>query len=161
MPRKSAALLPFRFAAGTLEVFLVHPGGPYWAKKDDGAWSIAKGEYGDDEDPLAAAQREFTEETGFVADGTFIPLGTVKQKGGKLVTAWAFRGDFDATRARSNSFTMEWPPRSGKTEAFPEVDRSSWFSIHEASTKIIEGQRPLLEALVTATSRRSEHDDSA
>jgi predicted NUDIX family NTP pyrophosphohydrolase len=148
VPKKSAALLPFRYAGDVLEVFLVHPGGPYWAAKDDGAWSLAKGEYADGEDALVAAQREFTEETGFVASGEFLPLQTARQKSGKVVTAWAFRADFDAAQLRSNLFSMEWPPRSRKTEEFPEVDRGAWFSIDQANVKLIEGQRPFLTRLL-------------
>jgi len=147
MPKKSAALLPFRDNGDTVEVFLVHPGGPYWAGKDNGAWSLAKGECEDSEEPLAAARREFTEETGFIATGEFLPLGSVRQKSGKVVTAWAFRGDFDAAQLRSNAFSMEWPPRSGKMQSFPEIDRGAWLSIHDANAKLIEGQRPFLSRL--------------
>ena len=147
MPGKSAALLPFRYVDGVLQVLLVHPGGPFWARKDDGAWSIAKGEYADDEDALVAAQREFTEETGFTAAGEFIPLGSAKQKSGKVVTAWAVRGDFDVAGLRSNLFAMEWPPRSGTRQEFPEVDRGEWFSVDAANVKLIEGQRVFLTRL--------------
>jgi predicted NUDIX family NTP pyrophosphohydrolase len=148
MSRKSAGLLPYRYIGGTLEVFLVHPGGPYWAKKDDGAWSIAKGEYSDEEDALIAARREFTEETGFVPAGEFLPLESARQKSGKVITAWAFRGDFDAAGLQSNLFSMEWPPRSGNMAEFPEVDRGAWFSIDEANVKLIEGQRLFLTRLL-------------
>jgi predicted NUDIX family NTP pyrophosphohydrolase len=130
-----------------LEVFLVHPGGPFWARKDAGAWSLAKGEYGPSEDPLEAAKREFQEETGFPAEGEFLPLGDVRQPGGKQVTAWAFRGDFDPARLRSNRFTLEWPPRSGRWREFPEVDRGAWFTLAEARRRLHPGQRPLLETL--------------
>jgi len=147
VPKRSAALLPFRYNGDILEVFLVHPGGPYWAGKDDGVWSLAKGEYGDDEEPFAAAQREFTEETGFTAAGEFLSLETTKQKSGKVITAWAFRGDFDATQLHSNLFSMEWPPRSGTMRSFPEVDRGAWYSIDVAHTKLFEGQRPFLTRL--------------
>jgi predicted NUDIX family NTP pyrophosphohydrolase len=153
VPKKSAALLPFRYAANMLEVFLVHPGGPYWASKEDGAWSLPKGEYGDGEDAFTAALREFHEETGFIATGPFIALDSARQKGGKVVTAWAFRGDFDATQLRSNLFSMEWPPKSGAMREFPEVDRGGWFSIDVAQTKLIEGQRPLLRALAATLAR--------
>jgi predicted NUDIX family NTP pyrophosphohydrolase len=147
MPKRSAALLPFRYRNDTAEVLLVHPGGPFWAGKDDGSWSLAKGEYEADEDPLAAARREFTEETGFVAAGEFLSLGEVRQKSGKFVTAWAFDGDFDASLARSNSFSMEWPPRSGRMQDFPEVDRAEWFAMEIARERLLEGQRPFLDAL--------------
>jgi predicted NUDIX family NTP pyrophosphohydrolase len=149
VPKKSAALLPFRYNGDTLEVFLVHPGGPYWAAKDNGAWSLPKGEYGDNEEPIAAARREFSEETGFTATGEFLPLDSARQKSGKVITAWAFRGDFDAAQLQSNLFSMEWPPRSGTIQSFPEVDRGAWFSIEMAQTKLINGQRPFLRTLVT------------
>src|SRR5688572_7365467 len=119
MPQRSAGLLMFRGSAPALEVLLVHPGGPYWAKKDEGAWTIPKGLIGADEDPLAAAIREMTEETGVTPHGPYLPLGAVRQKAGKEVHAWAFRGDCDAAAIRSNTFTMEWPPRSGRQQAFP------------------------------------------
>ncbi len=147
--RRSAGLLPYRLAAGGCEVFLVHPGGPFWAKKDAGAWTIAKGEY-EDEEPLDAARREFREETGFVASGELLPLGEVKQPGGKIVVAWAFRGDFDPAAAVSNTFEMEWPPRSGRRREFPEVDRAAWFTLEVAQAKILAGQRPFLARLATA-----------
>jgi predicted NUDIX family NTP pyrophosphohydrolase len=153
MSKKSAGLLLFRERSNNLEVLLVHPGGPFWAKKDDGAWSIPKGEFGDGEDPLAAARREFEEELGAVADGEFISLDTVKQPGGKLVHAWGVRGDFDPSALRSNTFSMEWPPRSGRQREFPEVDRAGWFGIDAARTKILEGQAPLLDRLLARTSR--------
>ena len=131
------------------EVLLAHPGGPYWARKDDGAWTLPKGECGDGEDPLAAAQREFTEETGFAACGPFLPLGEVRQKSGKRILAWAFAGDCDPAQLRSNTFEMEWPPRSGRRTAFVEVDRAQWFSLGEARRKLIEAQLPLLDRLAT------------
>jgi len=131
----------------SLEVFLVHPGGPFWSKKDAGAWSIPKGESLETEDALDAARREFHEETGFVAQGEFLDLGTVKQAGGKFVSAWAFEGDCDPADLISNSCQIEWPPRSGRTLEFPEVDRGAWFSIVEARERILQGQRPFLEAL--------------
>jgi len=137
----------FRRPDGVLEVFLVHPGGPFWAKKDLGAWSIPKGEYLDAEDPLEAAKREFREETGFVAKGDFISLGQVKQAGGKIVVAWAFEGDADASQLKSNSFEMEWPPRSGRRLEVPEVDRGGWFNIEAARERILGGQLPLLDIL--------------
>lgn len=147
MPKRSAGLLVFRRRATGVEVFLVHPGGPSWAKKDDGAWSIPKGEYGDDEEPLQAAQREFTEETGQSVTGEFIPLGEVKQAGGKLVIAWAVEADVDESRVVSNTFTMEWPPRSGKSREFPEVDRAGWFTIEQAALKIVPAQARFLTSI--------------
>ncbi len=144
---RSAGLLPFRHRDGVLEVFLVHPGGPFWAGKDAGVWSLAKGEYGPGEDPLEAAKREFQEETGFPAEGDLLPLGEVRQPGGKQVAAWAFRGDFDPALLRSNRFTLEWPPRSGRLREFPEVDRGAWFPLAEARRRVNAGQRPLLETL--------------
>jgi predicted NUDIX family NTP pyrophosphohydrolase len=147
MPKRSAGLLLYRLTGGEVEVFLVHPGGPYWAKKNEGAWSIPKGEIDEGEDPLAAARREFKEETGVWPEGEAIPLGTVRQPGGKLVTAFAVEGDLDADTIRSNTFTMEWPPRSGRMRAFPEVDRAGWFGKEEAERKILKGQRAILDAL--------------
>lgn len=128
----------------------MHPGGPFWARKDDGAWSIPKGEYAGDEDPLAAARREFGEETGFAADGRFIDLGELRQPGGKIVTVWMLEGDCDPAQLRSNTFAMEWPPRSGRQVEFPEVDRGCWYSIADARTKLSGGQRPFLDRLVGA-----------
>ena len=147
MTKHSAGLLMYRFREGVLEAFLVHPGGPFWAKKDLGAWSIPKGEYNPDEDALAAARREFTEETGFPAEGEFIPLAPLKQPSGKLIQAWAFDGDCNPAAVRSNTFTMEWPPRSGTTKKFPEIDRAGWFTLEEAKVKIIKGQAGFLEEL--------------
>jgi len=150
MPKTSAGLLPYRNSAATLEIFLVHPGGPFWAKKDHGAWSIPKGELLAGEDPLAAAQREFQEETGLTVSGPFAPLTPVKQPGGKIVHAWALQApDLDPAAIRSNSFSLEWPPRSGKAREFPEVDRAAWFPVHEARKKILKGQLPLLDELQT------------
>jgi len=137
----------YRYRDAALEVFLVHPGGPFWAKKDVGAWTIPKGEYGDGEDPLAAARREFEEETGFSASGDFIDLGTIKQSGGKLVHVWAFEGDCDPAALVSNHFQMEWPPRSGRLAEFPEVDRGAWFSLAEARERILASQQPILNLL--------------
>ena len=153
MARKSAGLVLFRQRAGELEVLLVHPGGPFWAKKDDGVWSIPKGEIGDGEDPLAAARREVREETGASPDGAFIPLTPVRQPGGKVVHAWAIEGDVDSATITSNTFEMEWPPRSGRQHTFPEVDRAAWFTISEARSKILRGQLPLLDALARAHTR--------
>jgi predicted NUDIX family NTP pyrophosphohydrolase len=127
----------------------VHPGGPYWARKDAGAWSIPKGEYEDGEDPQACALREFEEELGTaLPPGELIELGDVKQKGGKVVTAWAAEGDLDADAVRSNTFTMEWPPRSGRTAEFPEIDRATWFGIEAARTKLVTAQAEFLDRLV-------------
>jgi predicted NUDIX family NTP pyrophosphohydrolase len=140
-------LLPYRRKNDRTEVFLVHPGGPFWANKDDGAWSLPKGEYAPEEDALEAARREFLEETGIEAAGAFLALGEVKQPGGKRVIAWAVEQDADAASIRSNRFSMEWPPRSGKTQEFPEVDRAGWFPIAEARRKILKGQIPFLERL--------------
>ncbi|HZB90371.1 MAG TPA: NUDIX domain-containing protein [Stellaceae bacterium] len=148
MPKTSAGLLLYRRRGAALEVLLVHPGGPFWAKKDDGAWSIPKGEAAAGEDLLALARREFAEETGFPVDGTFRPLAPVRQAGGKIVHAWAVEGDLDPAAIRSNRFTLEWPPRSGRREEFPEIDRGAWFTLDEARRKINQGQAPLLDGLV-------------
>jgi predicted NUDIX family NTP pyrophosphohydrolase len=147
MPKKSAGLLLYRNTPHGVEVFLVHPGGPFWAKKDDGAWSVPKGEFAEDEDTLPAAKREFLEETGFTIDGTFEPLAPVKQPGGKMVYAWCLEADVDASATRSNTFSLEWPPRSGKFREFPEVDRAAWFDLTRARRKILKGQVPLLDQL--------------
>jgi predicted NUDIX family NTP pyrophosphohydrolase len=147
MPRSSAGLLCYRRNAGEFEVLLVHPGGPFWARKDDGAWTIPKGHVGDAEDPLEAAVREFFEETGSTADGTFIALDPVRQAGGKVVMAWAFEGDLDTATIKSNTFSMEWPPRSGRHRDFPEIDRAEWFPLSRARQKIIGGQVALLDQL--------------
>ena len=148
MPRKtSAGILLHRRRNGALEVFLVHPGGPFWAKKDLGAWSLPKGEFTDGEDPLDAARREFSEETGFPIDGDFRPLTPLRQPSGKIIYAWAVEGDCDAAAVRSNTFEMEWPPKSGQRRAFPEVDRAEWFSLDEARRRIIAGQVGFLEEL--------------
>jgi predicted NUDIX family NTP pyrophosphohydrolase len=128
-------------------VMLVHPGGPFWAKKDLGAWSIPKGLADEGEDLLAAAKREFLEETGATVEGEFLDLGAHKQPGGKIVVAWAHEGDFDPALLKSNTFAIEWPPRSGKTAEFPEVDRAAWYLIDEALEKINKGQRPIVTAL--------------
>jgi predicted NUDIX family NTP pyrophosphohydrolase len=147
MRKRSAGLLMYRIVEGNPEVFLVHMGGPYWVKKDLGAWSIPKGEFESDEDPFEAAKREFLEETGFPAMGEFIPLKELRQPGGKVVSAWAFEGDCDPKAIRSNTFSMEWPPRSGRFQEFPEVDRADWFSPDIAKEKILKGQRPFIEEL--------------
>jgi predicted NUDIX family NTP pyrophosphohydrolase len=147
--RRSAGILLYRIARGEAEVLLVHPGGPYWARKDAGAWSIPKGEYADREDPRACALREFEEETGTaLPPGELLELGDVKQKGGKVVTAWAAEGDLDADAVRSNTFTMEWPPRSGRAAEFPEIDRAGWFEIDAAREKLVAAQTEFLDRLV-------------
>ncbi len=146
MPKLSAGILLYR-SPEAIEVFLVHMGGPYWAKKDEGAWSIPKGEYSEDEDALDAAKREFKEETGFEIEGVFVQLKTLRQKSGKRVSAWAVEGDLDASKVKSNTFEMEWPPKSGKIAEFPEIDRAAWFSIQDAKRKILKGQAGFLDEL--------------
>jgi predicted NUDIX family NTP pyrophosphohydrolase len=136
----------YRFTGSEPGVLLVHPGGPFWAQKDAGAWSIPKGEF-EDEDPLTAARREFLEETGSAVEGEFVALAPVTQKSGKTIQAWAVEGDLDPLTIRSNTFEMEWPPRSGRKQSFPEVDRAAWFSIHDAMEKINPAQRALLVEL--------------
>jgi predicted NUDIX family NTP pyrophosphohydrolase len=159
MGKTSAGILLYRYHGSMLQVFLVHPGGPFWAKKDMGAWSIPKGEFATGDDPLAAALREFEEETGMqlmAANDLFTPLEPVKQKGGKLVYAWALAGDINPALIRSNTFEMEWPPRSGKKQTFPEVDKAAWFNIPEARQKILESQLPLIDALVSTLPANGE-----
>jgi predicted NUDIX family NTP pyrophosphohydrolase len=153
MPIVSAGLLLYRKRGGSLQVFLVHPGGPLWSKKDAGAWSIPKGLVDQGEDPLEGAKREFQEETGFTASGQFIPLRPVKLRSGKVIQAWAIESDCDPGLIKSNAFSMEWPPRSGRQQEFPEVDRAAWFDIGEARQKINQGQAGLLEELERITSR--------
>lgn len=138
----------YRRAGDGVQVLLVHPGGPFWAKKDLGAWSIPKGEYGEGEDPRAAAAREFFEETGTRPAGTFRPLGDLVQPSRKIVSAWAVEGDVDVGAIKSNLFEMEWPPRSGRTASFPEVDRAGWFDPEEARRKILPGQRAFIDRLL-------------
>jgi predicted NUDIX family NTP pyrophosphohydrolase len=145
--RQSAGLLMFRRTPAGIEVLLAHPGGPWWANKDDGAWALPKGEYDDQEEALAAAQREFTEETGIVADGPFLSLGEVRQRSGKLVKAWAFEGDCDPAQLRSDEFEMEWPPHTGRMKRFPEIDRIAWYTPRDARLKILPAQLPFLERL--------------
>jgi predicted NUDIX family NTP pyrophosphohydrolase len=130
-----------------LEILLVHPGGPFWAKKDAGAWSIPKGEFGAEEDPLLAARREFEEETGFELDGSFLPLTPIKQKSGKIIQVWALEGQLDPAAITSNTFSLEWPPRSGQQQEFPEVDRAGWFPLDQAREKIVPGQLGFLQEL--------------
>jgi predicted NUDIX family NTP pyrophosphohydrolase len=146
--KRSAGLLLYRMRDGAPEVLLGHMGGPFWARKDEHAWSIPKGEFGDDEEPLAAARREFAEEVGSPPpDAPALELGEVKQSGGKRVIAFAVEGDLDADAIVSNTFELEWPPRSGRTQAFPEIDRAAWFGLDEARRKVVKGQVPLLDAL--------------
>ncbi|WP_448701009.1 NUDIX domain-containing protein [Mucilaginibacter sp. AW1-3] len=147
MPKQSAGILLYRKSDSRIEFFLVHPGGPFFKNKDDGAWSIPKGEFTDDEDALTAAKREFEEETGLALNGDFIPLTPIKQKGGKTVQAWAVEGNIDAASIKSNNFEIEWPPKSGKMQTFPEVDRAGWFSFDEAIVKINTAQAELVEQL--------------
>ena len=137
----------FRKRETTLQIFLVHPGGPFWKNKDAGSWSIPKGEYAEGEDPLEAAKREFCEETGFEANGEFIPLGQMKQSSGKAIIAWALEGDCLPAAIRSNTFSIEWPPKSGRQQEFPEVDRADWFSLEDARTRIVKGQLGFLDRL--------------
>src|SRR5579859_6940462 len=153
MSKKSAGLLLFRRTAAGLEVLLAHPGGPFWAKKDDGSWSIPKGELAEGEDPLAAAKREFEEEMGVSPAGDFMPLESLKQPGGKVVYAWALHSDFDTSRLKSNTFSMEWPPRSGRRQEFPEVDKAAWFGVEAARVKILKGQAPFLDRLLATAQR--------
>lgn len=143
----SAGILLYRRTRGLAEVFLVHPGGPFWANKDDGAWSIPKGEYETTEDPLTVAKREFHEETGFELRGDCVPLVPVKQPGGKVISAWAVAGDADAGAITSNFFSLEWPPKSGQMKEFPEVDRAEWYDLSRARIKLLPGQRPFLDQL--------------
>jgi len=147
MSKKSAGLLLYREISGHLEVLLVHMGGPFWAKKDEGAWSIPKGEFEDNEDPFSAAKREFTEETGLSVEGEAIPLRPVRQPSGKLIYVWAMERDVDLSHFKSNTFSMEWPPKSGRVQEFPEVDRAAWSAIEEARHKIVRGQVAFLEQL--------------
>jgi predicted NUDIX family NTP pyrophosphohydrolase len=145
--RKSAGILMYKRAGDAIFVLLVHPGGPFWSRRDLGAWSIPKGEYAEDEEPEAAARREFQEEIGSAPEGVLRPLGTVRQGGGKVVTGFAVAGDFDPSSLVSDTFEMEWPPRSGKTQSFAEIDRAEWFELRVAREKILAGQRPFLDRL--------------
>jgi predicted NUDIX family NTP pyrophosphohydrolase len=149
MAKRSAGILLYRVRDGAPEVLLVHPGGPFWAKRDAGAWSIPKGEHEPGEDPRACAMRELEEELGTnpAGDGDLVELGDVRQRSGKVVTAWAVNGDFDPATLRSNTFSMEWPPRSGAMRDFPEVDRAEWFSLGEARERILPAQAPFLDRL--------------
>ncbi len=155
MPKQSAGILLYRFDNVQLQVFLVHPGGPFFRNKDYGAWSIPKGEFLDEEDALTAAKREFEEETGRSIDGKFIPLRTIVQKSGKKVFAWAIEGDIDAETIVSNTFEIEWPPKSGKKQAFPEIDKAAWFDVDTAKLKINQGQVGLIDNLIQLLKTRS------
>jgi predicted NUDIX family NTP pyrophosphohydrolase len=155
MAKSSAGLVMYRIRESIVEVLLVHPGGPFWQKKDEGAWTIPKGEIGPEESAFAAAQREFQEETGIKPHGPFLELGAIKQKGGKTVQAWAFTGDCDPTTIKGNLFEMEWPPASGSFRQFPEIDRAAFFGIEEAKRKINAAQRSLLDELALRTGKSS------
>ena len=152
MPKRSAGLLLYRGPTDAIEVLLVHPGGPYWARRDDGAWSVPKGEIDAGDDPFATAMREFREELGSDPPdtGPAVPLGEIRQAGGKTVLAWAVAGDLDVSEIRSSTFTMEWPPRSGRTAEFPEIDRAAWFSLEAARAKLVSGQVPFIDRLPAA-----------
>jgi len=154
MPKKSAGVLMYRNTADSTEVFLVHPGGPFWAKKDDGAWSIPKGEFAENEDPMEVAKREFQEETSFAVEGHFETLEPARQPSGKIVYAWSVEGDIDASAIHSNNFSIEWPAGSGRVQEFPEVDRAGWFDLSMARTKLLKGQVPLLEQLQQSLTRK-------
>ncbi|HEV8028679.1 MAG TPA: NUDIX domain-containing protein [Stellaceae bacterium] len=158
MAKQSAGVLLYRFRERRPEVFLVHPGGPFWAGKDAGAWSIPKGEAGPGEDLLTRAKLEFAEETGFAVPDALQALRPIKQAGGKVVHAWAAEGNVDAAALRSNGFTLEWPPRSGRQQIFPEVDRAAWFTLAEAREKINKGQSALLDQLEQLLAIRSNPD---
>ncbi|HVU59464.1 MAG TPA: NUDIX domain-containing protein [Candidatus Saccharimonadales bacterium] len=148
MAKQSAGIMLYRLSAGEIEVLLVHPGGPFWAKRDDGAWSIPKGEFEPHEEALHAARREFAEEVGRPApDGALISLGQAKQPGGKVIHAWALQADFDVTGFHSNTFSMEWPPKSGRQQQFPEADKAVWFALPVARQKVVPGQLPFLDRL--------------
>ena len=148
MPRTSAGILLYRLRPAGPEVLLGHMGGPFWTNKDDGGWSIPKGEHGPDEDPLAVARREFAEELGTpVPAQDLLPLGSLRVTSGKVLAVWAVEGDLDAAAAQSNTFTMEWPPRSGRVQEFPEIDRAAWFRLDEARSRLVKGQVPFLDRL--------------
>jgi len=160
MPLHSAGILLYRFTNEELELFLAHPGGPYWVNRDDGVWSIPKGLFDQDEVPLEAAKREFKEETSFEVDGEFIPLGKLKQPGGKIVHAWALEKDIDATQIVSNTYAVEWPYKSDKWRRYPEVDKAGWFGLEEARKKILKGQLSFINRLLEAIGRHSEIEAS-
>jgi predicted NUDIX family NTP pyrophosphohydrolase len=150
MAKQSAGILLYRTNDHQLQVFLVHPGGPFYINKDNGSWSVPKGEFLDEEDPLSAAKREFFEETGQAIEGTYIPLTPIKQKGGKKVYAWAIEGNIDPATIVSNTFELEWPPKSGKIKIFPEIDKAAWFNVEEAKLKINAAQIGLIEELLNS-----------
>jgi predicted NUDIX family NTP pyrophosphohydrolase len=154
--RVSAGLLVYRRRGPAVEVLLVHPGGPFWRARDEGAWSVPKGEVREGEDLLATARREMREETGFAPEGPYVPLAPVRQPGGKVIHAWAVEADWDPSRLTSGTFSMEWPPRSGRVRSFPEVDRAAWFELGEARRRILGGQRGLLEQLAQAVRARAD-----
>ena len=156
MHKLSAGLLMYRKRSDTLEMFLVHPGGPFWQKKDLAAWSIPKGEYSEGDDPFSTALREFEEETSIRPGGIFIPLGEIRQPSGKLVTAWAFEGDCDPSNVKSNSFSMEWPKGSGVVREFPEIDRGEWFNLENSKAKILKGQLGFIDRLAQKVEGRLE-----
>lgn len=158
MPLHGAGILLYRFTKEKLELLLAHPGGPYWANRDDGTWSIPKGLFDQDEIPLEAAKREFKEETGFEVDGEFIPLGELKQPGGKIVHAWALEQDIDATQIVSNTYAVEWPHKSGRWRRYPEVDKAGWFTVDEARKKILKGQVGFIDRLLQAISTDSKSE---
>jgi predicted NUDIX family NTP pyrophosphohydrolase len=152
MTRRSAGILAYR-RRDSLEVLLGHPGGPFWSRRDEGSWSILKGEYDEGEDPEAAARREFNEETGWVVTGPVEPLGEIRQRGGKIVTVYAAEADFDPATLVSNIFTLEWPPRSSRMRSFPEIDRVQWFTLAEAGSKVVPGQAGFLDRLAAGLPR--------
>jgi predicted NUDIX family NTP pyrophosphohydrolase len=152
--KESAGILLYRVNEAVVEVLLAHPGGPYWRRRDDGAWTIPKGEVEPGEDELMAALREFAEETGYRLDGSGLTLGSIRQPGGKMVHIWAIQGDWDPSRLASGSFSLEWPPRSGRMQSFPEIDRADWFSLEEGRRKILKGQAPFLDRLERSWQRR-------
>lgn len=149
MPKQAAGILLYRHGPRGLEVLLAHPGGPLWARKDLGAWTLPKGRFNGDERPIAAAKREFEEEMGSPPAGEFVEIGSIKQPSGKVVHAFVAESDFDVSTVRSNLFPLEWPPKSGQRAQFPEVDRAAWFSIEEARKRILKGQEPFLDRLLT------------
>jgi predicted NUDIX family NTP pyrophosphohydrolase len=148
VPKMSAGILMFRKRGAALEVLPVHPGGPFWKNKDAGVWSIPKGEYAEDEEPLVAAKRELFEETGIEARGDLVPLGQIQQSSGKIVSGWAMEGDCSPEEIRSNTLAMEWPPKSGRMQQFPEIDRAEWFGVAEAKERMVKAQTAFLDRLV-------------
>ena len=160
MPKQAAGILLYRRGPSGLTVLLAHPGGPLWTRKDAGAWTLPKGQFTDGEAPLDAAKREFEEEMGSKPTGSFQPLGALKQPSGKIIHAWASESDFDVTTVKSNLFSMEWPPRSGRMGGFPEIDRAEWFSIDEARRKMLKGQQPFLDRLLALLNSQQSTDCS-